>query len=399
MEDSNKKSISEQVREITASLPSRVSRRAFIAGAAASAAVSPAFLRAASHGRAQRAVLHVATRSSQSGHVHTFVLTAEGCELLGRTAIDSFAAFAAHPVLPMLYVARDCNQWQNLPRGVIETYALHSGIHPLRLLSQTPMALSSTGPRSIAVASCGRHLLVSASTGGAWNAFSLGDDGVPDSVAITRKETGHATNLQTVALPTPHGLTFSPHGLFAVGTDPGSWRMTLLRPSPTEIDVLTRWETTNDLAPLAPAWTADGRYIIAANMQTASLSVYEIRTVPENKTGIHLFGNVQTTTPIRALLAHPSEPAVFTSRPQGDGSRLELWKLRGSNLRLAGDTWISGDVAALAQHSRHLWIASEGRMIRISMRDFRDARTFEASLHGTQAIIIQSAIKDRFAYV
>ena len=47
MEDSNQKSISEQVREITASLPSRVSRRAFIAGAAASAAMSPSFLRAA----------------------------------------------------------------------------------------------------------------------------------------------------------------------------------------------------------------------------------------------------------------------------------------------------------------------------------------------------------------
>jgi 6-phosphogluconolactonase (cycloisomerase 2 family) len=261
------------------------------------------------------------------------------------------------------------------------------------------MALSATGPRSIAVASCGGHLLVSASTGGAWNAFSLGDDGVPDSVAITRKETGHATNLQTVALPTPHGLTFSPHGLFALGTDPGSRRMTLLRPSPAGIEVLTRWETTNGLAPLAPAWTADGRYIIAANAPTASLSVYEIRTVPENKAGIHLLGNVQTTTPIRALLAHPSEPAVFTSRPQGAGSRLELWKLHGSHLRLAGDTWISGDVAALAQRFGYLWAASDGRLTRISMRDLRDIRPFEVPLHGTQAIITQDAITHRFANV
>ena len=399
MEDSHKKSISEQVRRMTVSLPSRVSRRAFIAGAAASAAMSPAFLRAASYGRAERAVLHLATRSSQSGHLHTFGLTAEGCELLGSTAIDSFAAFATHPVLPVLYLARDCNQWQNLPRGVIETYALHSGIRPLRLLSQTPMALSATGPRSIAVASCGRHLLVSASTGGAWNAFSLDDDGIPDSVAMTRKETGHATNLQTVALPTPHGLAFSPHELFAVGTDPGSRRMTLLRPSPTEIEVLTRWETTDGLAPLAPAWTADARYVIAANAQTASLSVYEIRTVPENKAGIYLLGNVQTTTPIRALLAHPSEPAVFTSRPQGGGSRVEVWKLHGAYLRLAGDAWISGDVAALAQQFGYLWAATDGRLTRMSMRDLRDIRPFEVPLHGSQAIIIQDAITHRFANV
>ncbi len=382
-----------------ASLPSRVSRRAFIAGAAASAAMSPALLRAASYGSAERAVLHLATRTSQSGHVHTFALTAEGCDLLGSTVVDSFAAFAAHPVLPLLYVARDCSHWENLPRGVIETYAVEHSSHPLRLLSQTPMALSATGPRSIAVAPSGRHLLVSASTGGAWNAFFLDDGGIPDPVAMSRKETGHALNSETIALPTPHGLAFSPHGLFAVGTDPGSRRVTLLRPSSAGIEVLTRCETTYGLAPLAPAWTANARYVVAANAPPASLSAFEIRTVPGNEAGVHLVGSVRINTPIRALLAHPSEPAVFTSRPQGRGSRLELWTLDGSHLRLAADTWIAGDVAALAQHSGHLWTASEGRLIRISMRDFRNARSFEAPLAGTQAIIIQSAIKDRFAHI
>jgi hypothetical protein len=260
------------------------------------------------------------------------------------------------------------------------------------------MALSSTGPRSIAVASCGRHLLVSASTGGAWNAFSLDKDGVPDSVAITRKETGYATNSQTIALPTPHGLSFSPHGLYAVGTDPGSQRMTLLRPSPAGIEVLTRWETTYSLAPVAPAWTPDARYIIAANAQTASLSIYEIGEVSGDgsKPDVHPLQTLPTMTPIRALLAHPSEPAVFTARPQGAGSRLELWKMQNAHLQLVSETWLPGDVVALGQRFGYLWAASKGRLTRISMRDFRDTRTFEAPLHGTQAIIIQSAITDRF---
>jgi hypothetical protein len=147
-----RESTPEQLSGIDPSLPSPVSRRAFLAGAVACAAVSPTFLRAASYGRAEQAVLHLATRSSQSGRVHTFALTAEGCELLGSTAIDSFAAFAAHPVLPVLYIARDCSQWEDLPRGVIESYAVERGTHPLRLLAQTPMALSATGPRSLAVA-------------------------------------------------------------------------------------------------------------------------------------------------------------------------------------------------------------------------------------------------------
>jgi hypothetical protein len=123
--------------------------------------------------------------------------------------------------------------------------------------------------------------------------------------------------------------------------------------------------------------------------------------VPGNggKAEIHLLGNVQTMTPIKALLAHPSELAVFTSRPQGGGSRLELWKMHSSHLRLAGDTWIRGDVVALAQRFEHLWAASEGRLIRISMRDFRDVRPFEVPLHGIRAIITQNAITGRFANV
>jgi 6-phosphogluconolactonase (cycloisomerase 2 family) len=394
-------STAERVSGIAPLSQSPVSRRAFLAGAAACAATSPTFLRAASYGLADQAVLHLATRSSQNGHVHTFALTPQGCELLESTAVDSFAAFASHPVLPLLYVARDCSQWEDLPRGVIETYAVQYGVHPLRLLAQTPMALSATGPRALAVAPCGRHLLVSASTGGAWNAFALDRDGIPAPVAITRKETGTIVTSRTMSLPTPHGLVFSPHGYFAVGTDPSSQRMTLLRPSSAGIAVLTRWRATCGLTPLCPVWTTDGRYIIAANAQTASLSIYEILATLGNgsKVEVHLLGTVQTTTPVKALLVHSTEPAVFTSRPQGGGSRLELWKMRGPDLRVAGDTWVSGDVVALAQHSGDFWVACEGGLIRISMRDLQRTYLFELPLHGTQAIITQNAIVHRFGNV
>jgi hypothetical protein len=170
--------------------------------------------------------------------------------------------------------------------------------------------------------------------------------------------------------------------------------MSLLRPSSAEIAVVTRWETIHSLAHLAPAWTADGRYVVAANAQTASLSIYEVGAVPgsESKTEVRLFESIQTMTPVKALLAHASEPAIVTSRPQGGGSRLELWRMDTSNLRLARDTWISADVVALAQHSGHVWAAAEGRLTRISTRDFRDTRTFEAPPHGTQALIVQSAM-------
>jgi hypothetical protein len=325
--------------------------------------------------------------------VHTFALTATGCALLGSTAIDSFAAFAPHPVLPVLYVARDCNQWDNLPRGVIETYAVECGTHSLRLLAQTPMALSATGPRSLAVATCGRHLLASASTGGAWNAFPLNADGMPTSVAIARKETGTVVNSHIVSLPAPHGLVFSPRGLFAVGTDPGSGHMTLLQPSAEAIAALARWETPYGLSPSSPVWTIDGKYLIAATARHASLQIYEIGAALEDGSdaSVHPLDTTSTYTPVTTLLAHPREPAVFTSRPQGNGSRLELWQVHGAHLRRANDTWISGHAVGLAHHNGDLWIASHDRLIRIPIDDLRSPYPFHVPLpmHGAHAIVTQ----------
>jgi hypothetical protein len=293
----------------------------------------------------------------------------------------------------VLYVARDCSQWEDLPRGVIETYAVECGTHSLRLLAQTPMALSATGPRSLAVAPCGRHLLASASTGGAWNAFHLSADGMPTSVAIARKETGAVLNSHIVSLPAPHGLVFSPRGLFAVGTDPGSGHMTLLQPSSEAIAALARWETPYGLTPSSPAWTSDGKYIIAATARGMSLAIYEMGAGSEvqSNSSVHFLGTTSTHTPVNTLLAHPREPAVFTSRPQGDGSRLELWQVHGSDLRLLNNTWISGHVVGLAHHNGDLWIASQDRLIRIPIDDLRSQYPFHVPLpmHGAHAIVTQ----------
>jgi Lactonase, 7-bladed beta-propeller len=369
-----------------------VSRRAFLASAAACAAAGPALLRSVVHEPGHRALLHLATLVERKGHVHTFALRSDGCRLLGSTAVDSFATFAAHPVLPVLYVARDCGQWENLPRGVIETYAV--GLRPLRLLAQTPMALSATGPRSLAVSSCGRHLLVSASTGGAWNSFALDRDGMPTSPAIARKETGAMRNSNSVSLPTPHGLAFSPHGPFAAGTDPGSGRMTLLHPSPEGIAALARFQTPCGLSASRPVWTSDGRYIIVSNAGSASLSIYEMQGVSEGRrhASFHLLGTSSTGTPVTSLMAHPVEPGIFTSRPQQDGSRLELWKVHSSDLRIASNTWVSGHIVALAQHAAGLWAASQDRLIRIPIGDLRSSCPVEVPLpmHGAQAIATQN---------
>jgi hypothetical protein len=393
----DKKSTEAQPNEITPPLPLPISRREFLAGAAACAVIGPTLQRAAARPPGPQRVLHVA---SHNGYVHTYALTSGGCKLLGATAVDACAALAPHPLLPVLYLARDCQQWEDLPRGVIETYAVARDMHPLRLIARTPMALSATGPRSIAVSSCGRHLFVSSSTGGAWNAFALDRGGMPAGVAIPRKETGTVLHSHTVSLPIPHGLVFSPHATLAIGTDPGSGRMTLLQPSPEEIAVLARSQTPYGLTPASPVWTSDGRYVIAANARNASLSIYEIKLMSGdgNNAGIHLLGTTPTATPVTTLTADPTQPAVLTARPQTNGSCLELWKLHGSDLRLAGNTWVSGHVVALTDHDGDLWAASEDRLIRIPVGDLRSPHSFELTLpmRGVHAIVTQKLAARQF---
>jgi hypothetical protein len=373
---------------------STLSRRAFLVGAATCAAAAPTLLHAAVHETRRQTLLHVATRVSHSGYVHTFLLTSDGCTLLGSTRIDSFAAFAAHPVLPILYVARDCREWEALPRGVIETYVVARSMSPLRLLAQTPMALSATGPRSLGVSPCGRHLLVSASTGGAWNAFALDPDGIPALVAITRKETGIMLESRAVSMPTPHGVAFSPHGPHALGTDPGTGCMTLLQPSSEAIAVLARHQTPYGVTPSSPVWTTDGRYIIVGNAQSASLSIYRMPEVigKGSEASFRLLNVVPTFTPVTTLFAHASLPAVFTSRRQASGSRLERWKVDRSQLRLVADTWVSGHVVNLAQDGGSLWAVSGDRLARVPIEDLRDPNQFEMPLpmHGTRAVVTQS---------
>jgi len=303
--------------------------------------------------------------ASHKGFVHTFALTSGGCALLGATAVDSCAALAR-----ILYF--QCSMSHAIAGNGRTCHAASSRRMPSNAICARCGALRRHPWRSLqpatalAVSSCGRHLLVAASTGGAWNAFALDRDGVPAGIAIARKETGTVLHSHAVSLPTPHGLVFSPHAPFAMATDPGSGRMTLLQPSSEEIALLARFESPHGLTPASPVWTSDGKYVIVPNARNVSLSIYEITLVASgSNAGVHLLGTTPTDTPVTALAAHPTQPAVFTSRSQGSGSRLELWKTHGSDLRLAGDTSVPGHVVTLTEHDGAVWVASQHRLIRI----------------------------------
>jgi hypothetical protein len=180
-----------------------------------------------------------------------------------------------------------------------------------------------------------------------------------------------------------------------VGTDPGSELMTLLQPSPDGIAVLSRCHLPFGVAESSPAWTYDGNNLIAADAQRASLSLYAVRPALADREGlkINVLSTIGTETSIKALLAHPTEAGVFTSRREREGSRLEFWRVSGDQLQLERDTWIPDNVLDLAQHAGVLWLVSEDRLIRMRYHDLRGMSAVKVaqSLRGRRAIVIQSS--------
>src|ERR1700760_1887093 len=92
-------------RSVFSFFPTPVSRRTFLAGAAAAAVSGRALSRIAYLEPNTPAFLHLAAYSAGKGHVHTYTVTGDKCEFLGSTNIDSFSAYASHPTLPVLYIA------------------------------------------------------------------------------------------------------------------------------------------------------------------------------------------------------------------------------------------------------------------------------------------------------
>ncbi|MFT4111357.1 twin-arginine translocation signal domain-containing protein [Silvibacterium sp.] len=342
---------------------------ALLAGAAATMPDLPAFTRAV---KSQPAWLHLA----HGGSIHTFTADAGSLRFLGATPIEDFAAFATHPKLPILYVARDCAQWEHLPRGVVSTYAVDSGTQPLRLIAQTPMALSSTGPRSLAVSACGGSLLVASSTGRAWNALALDASGVPGPVAVTRKDAGAA----------PHGVLFSPREALAAGVDPERERLTLLQPASGGLNILARIDAPHGLAAMTPAWTRDGRYLIAADRNGASLSTYAVDASSQCIEHLH---SIAMETPVQSVLMHTAD-GVLTLRTEERGSVLELWRVTAGGLQRESSRAIPEralSMAASSQEDGMLWLATEDRLLCLP------------SLHDAEIHSARVSLKSRTARV
>jgi 6-phosphogluconolactonase len=132
-------------------------------------------------------------------------------------ALDSARSF--------LFAVNEISNYQNLPAGSVESYAVHSGAGYLSLVSRQSLSMSAIMPRHLAVAPDGRHLVVAVYGGGAYNVLPILKGGELGPVSQTIKEVGSSIHPERQTAAHPHSVVFHPSGKFLLGTDLGADRI------------------------------------------------------------------------------------------------------------------------------------------------------------------------------
>ena len=70
------------------------------------------------------------------------------------------SGFAIDSYRQRLFVANDINEYQGLPAGSVESYAIDPATGQIELRDRRPLSLSATGPKHLAISPAGTHLVV-----------------------------------------------------------------------------------------------------------------------------------------------------------------------------------------------------------------------------------------------
>jgi 6-phosphogluconolactonase len=137
------------------------------------------------------------------------------------------SGFAIDPFRHRLFVTNDIDEYEALPTGSIESYAIDPATGRIELRDRRALSLSATGPRHLDISPDGRHLVVAAYRGGAFNVLPVQADGKIGDVTQVLKEIGSGPDPALQATAHPHSVVFHPSGKLVVATDLGADRISL----------------------------------------------------------------------------------------------------------------------------------------------------------------------------
>lgn len=225
-----------------------------------------------------------------------------------------------------LYAVNEVDEYEGLPTGTVEAYAIDESDGSLKLLNRQRLSLSATAPRHAAVSPDGSALVVAVHGGGAYNVLPLRNDGSVGAVSGILKETGSGPHDKQRSAH-PQMVAFDPAGR-VVTADLGNDRLSVLKLDDARLSVAGRYAAEPGDGPRQLAFHPDGGLLFVANELDASVVCYEYDASEGRLVG--RLGQTATAsggnTGGAVMTMDPSGDFLYTAnRQRNDG--VSMWRI------------------------------------------------------------------------
>jgi 6-phosphogluconolactonase len=267
--------------------------------------------------------------ASGEGSLHVFRLRGEVWMRTQRVPSLAPAWVVLSPSQQTLYVANEVHVHEGLPRGTVEAFQIDPFDGRLTLLGRTPLSLSATHPRHMAVSPDGKLLAVAAYGGAIYNLFPIAEDGRLGPASGIFKQAGHGPNAPSQESAHPHTLMFDATGRHLLSSDFGSDRLSVLAVKGGSLRRRGEHATGEGSGPGACVLHPAGSVVYAWHDLESTLVCYRYEGAAINDTVQRLSFPVSTGN---ALALHPSGRMLYTS--QETRNELRAWRVDAKSGRL-----------------------------------------------------------------
>ncbi len=241
------------------------------------------------------------------------------------------ACILLSPAQQILYVANQLDLHEGLPRGTVESFHIDPFDGHLTLFGRTPLSLSATHPRHLALSPDGKLLAVAAYGGAIYNLFPVGEDGSLGPPSGIFKQTGCGPHDQSQASAHPHTLLFDASGRHLLSSDFGSDRLSVFAVRDGRLQQRTQRATGEGSGPGACALHPAGSVFYAWHDLQSTLASYHYDGV-SGAVGDTIQRLSFPTASLHALALHPSGRMLYTT--QENRNELNAWQLDAKDGRL-----------------------------------------------------------------
>ena len=307
-------------------LAARWTRREFVRGAAGMVAL-PHLPHAVASAPSQQ----FAYVASGEGSLHVFRLHGEVWTRTQQVPSPAPAYVLLSPAQRTLYVANEVDVHEGLPRGTVQAFHVDPFDGRLTLLGRTPLSLSATHPRHLALSPDGKLLAVAAYGGAIYNLFRIAEDGSLGQPSSIFKQAGCGPHAQSQASAHPHTLLFDASGRHLLSSDFGSDRLSVLAVEDGRLQRRMQHATGEGSGPGACALHPAGSVFYAWHNLQSTLACYRYDSV-SGTIGDTIQRLSFPTASLYALALHPSGRMLYTT--QENRNELRAWHVNAKNGRL-----------------------------------------------------------------